>query len=60
MVKLKENFEALGGGGDDDGPWYTKVIDSIGNSQAALDFIAKPGGRVSPRLEEIQRDLGVS
>lgn len=23
----------------------------------ALDFIAKPGGRVSPRLEEIQRDL---
>lgn len=24
----------------------------------ALDFIAKPGGRVSPRLEEIQKDLG--
>ncbi|MEO8378423.1 MAG: chemotaxis response regulator protein-glutamate methylesterase [Acidobacteriota bacterium] len=23
----------------------------------ALDFIGKPGGRVSPRLEEIQRDL---
>lgn len=23
----------------------------------ALDFIAKPGGRVSPRLEEIQKDL---
>ncbi len=23
----------------------------------ALDFIAKPGGRLSPRLEEIQRDL---
>src|SRR5436190_5189181 len=23
----------------------------------AVDFIAKPGGRVSPRLEEIQRDL---
>ena len=23
----------------------------------AIDFIAKPGGRVSPRLEEIQRDL---
>src|SRR5919107_1656831 len=23
----------------------------------ALDFIAKPGGRVSPRLEEIRRDL---
>jgi two-component system chemotaxis response regulator CheB len=23
----------------------------------ALDFIAKPGGRVSPRLEEIERDL---
>jgi two-component system chemotaxis response regulator CheB len=23
----------------------------------ALDFISKPGGRVSPRLEEIQRDL---
>ena len=23
----------------------------------AMDFIAKPGGRVSPRLEEIQRDL---
>ncbi len=23
----------------------------------ALDFIAKPGGRVSPRLEEIQQDL---
>src|SRR2546428_3137720 len=23
----------------------------------ALDFIAKPGGRVSPRLEDIQRDL---
>jgi two-component system chemotaxis response regulator CheB len=23
----------------------------------AFDFIAKPGGRVSPRLEEIQRDL---
>src|SRR5882757_8734685 len=22
----------------------------------ALDFIAKPGGRVSPRLEEIQKD----
>src|SRR5436189_657234 len=25
----------------------------------ALDFIAKPGGRVSPRLEEIQKDLVV-
>src|SRR5207237_8055790 len=23
----------------------------------AIDFIAKPGGRVSPRLEEIERDL---
>src|SRR4051812_30053245 len=23
----------------------------------AIDFIAKPGGRVSPRLEEIQKDL---
>src|ERR1043166_10108652 len=23
----------------------------------ALDFIAKPGGRVSPRLEEIEKDL---
>src|SRR5882757_576795 len=23
----------------------------------AVDFIAKPGGRVSPRLEEIERDL---
>src|SRR5713226_2364884 len=23
----------------------------------AVDFIAKPGGRVSPRLEEIQKDL---
>src|SRR6266851_1721643 len=23
----------------------------------AVDFIGKPGGRVSPRLEEIQRDL---
>src|SRR5438270_6994504 len=23
----------------------------------AIDFIAKPGGRVSPRLEEIRRDL---
>src|SRR5919204_4453900 len=23
----------------------------------AIDFIAKPGGKVSPRLEEIQRDL---
>src|SRR5947209_12726666 len=23
----------------------------------ALDFISKPGGRVSPRLEEIERDL---
>jgi len=25
----------------------------------AIDFIAKPGGRVSPRLEEIQKDLVV-
>ena len=23
----------------------------------AVDFIGKPGGRVSPRLEEIERDL---
>lgn len=45
LIKVKEALDGIGGGdSDNDGPWYTKVIDAVGNSQAALDFIAKIGG----------------
>ena len=34
-----------------------EVPDQVALELGAVVFIAKPGGRVSPRLEEIQKDL---
>ena len=46
LIKVKEALDGIGGGGDNDGdkPWYERLIDAAGNSQAVLDLVAKVGG----------------
>lgn len=44
ILKVKEALEGLGGGDEDEGKWYEKVLDLVGNSEAALKLVDKLGG----------------
>jgi hypothetical protein len=45
LIKVKEALDGLGGDGDDgDKPWYTQLVDAVGNSEAAVNWINKITG----------------
>lgn len=45
LIKVKEALDGIGGGdGDKDEPWYERLVNAVGNSEAALAMISKFAG----------------
>lgn len=45
LIKVKEALDGIGGDGDDsDKPWYERLLEVAGNSEAAMALIGKLGG----------------
>jgi hypothetical protein len=44
LIKVKEALDGIGGGDGSDDKWYEKVINAVGNSEAAVNFLGKITG----------------
>lgn len=55
IIKVKEAIEGIAGdsGGDGDGKWYEKVLDLVGNSEAALKLVDKLGNGPGQQQQQV-------